>query len=239
MITKKLLMISGIFFINQILILNSLAQSNLEVSGIMMGDKPVAVVNGEMVKKGDKIGDYEVIKIEEDFVEFKIQNQVIKQQLKKIENNPPVKEKLNLFKGVQVNDISKINTFELKDDDNCSITITSPTEVNSVFAKFFKRGNLVSWALLNKENVPLQLNYFLDEYYIVDKQGKVFKFPIADISEYPDYINPEQIWTYLNLHEDADSFQRRYVNFDEIAFIYAVIDNKKRLILLKPCPSPN
>jgi hypothetical protein len=45
--------------------------SPLEISGIVMGDPPMAIVGGEVVKVGDNIGNYKVQEIQRDSVKFR------------------------------------------------------------------------------------------------------------------------------------------------------------------------
>jgi hypothetical protein len=50
------------------------AYADLEVTGIMPGEKPVAVVDGKVVKLGDKIGGYTVQEINAGSVKFRAEN---------------------------------------------------------------------------------------------------------------------------------------------------------------------
>lgn len=60
-----------IFIIGFMFCREALAQKKaLHLSGIMQGDPPLAVINGDVVKKGDKVGDFEVKEIGNDFVKL-------------------------------------------------------------------------------------------------------------------------------------------------------------------------
>ncbi len=67
---KKLLMILEMLLINQLLIINCLAEPNIEVTGIITGGEFMAVVNGKLVKKGDEIEGYKIEEIASDFVKL-------------------------------------------------------------------------------------------------------------------------------------------------------------------------
>ena len=70
--------IDGIFFtkdeVEKVEMIDNSASPNatLEVSGIMMGAEPVAVVNNEVVQAGQKIGKAKVVEITDSFVKFDI-----------------------------------------------------------------------------------------------------------------------------------------------------------------------
>ena len=51
----------------------SLAQPELEVTGIIGGEEPLAIVNGKIVKKGGSIKDALVVDIGENFVRFEFE----------------------------------------------------------------------------------------------------------------------------------------------------------------------
>lgn len=53
------------------------ARPNLKVGGVVAGGKPMAIVNGELVKEGDVISEAKVVKIGNNFVKFKYQNTYI------------------------------------------------------------------------------------------------------------------------------------------------------------------
>lgn len=215
------------------------AEPELIVTGITQGGEPLAVVNGKVVKKGDKVGEAEVTTVGQDFVSFKIGNEVITKHIKKADTAKPQPKNDTisiLFAGLEMKDMDKINAFELKDDADCSINIVSRSEVEPVIAKFYREGNFVHWFIANKTDLPIQLNYYMDEYYMMDKQGKAYKFPIADIKYYPNYLNPNDTWSHYI--ESVDLFERKYVKLDEVAGIYCLLDGRTRAIVLKPCPSP-
>lgn len=52
------------------------SKPHLEVSGIMTGEKNVAIINGEMVEEGDLIEQAKVIKIEKNYVRFEYQGHI-------------------------------------------------------------------------------------------------------------------------------------------------------------------
>jgi hypothetical protein len=51
--------------------------SDLEVGGVFHSDKPKAVVDGNLVGEGDKIGEAEIVEIGQDYVKFKRGDTVI------------------------------------------------------------------------------------------------------------------------------------------------------------------
>ena len=213
------------------------AQNDLEVTGIMQGGEALAVVNGKVVKKGDKMGKAEVIAVGQDSVDFKIENEVIRKPIKKTENFKPQPKKDTisiLFAGLEIKDMDKTNVFELKDDGDCSINIVSRSEVEPVIAKFYQKDNTLFWFIANKTDLPIELNYYGDEYYLMDKQGKAYKFPITDIKYYPSYLNPNDTWNHYI--ESVDWFEKRYLKLDEIIYIYCLLDGRTRAIVLKPYP---
>ena len=53
------------------------AHPNLEVTGVVCSDKPMAIVNGEMVKEGDEIGGATVEKIGYDSVKFRYEGEIV------------------------------------------------------------------------------------------------------------------------------------------------------------------
>ena len=98
---KNLSIILGVFLTNYILISVSVAQQDLEIAGIIYDEKPVAIINGKVVKEGDKLGEAQVIKIGSDFVNFKIGGETITKQLKEIPINtvPEERKSGNTYQG--------------------------------------------------------------------------------------------------------------------------------------------
>ncbi|MBI4845155.1 MAG: hypothetical protein HY810_01555 [Candidatus Omnitrophica bacterium] len=79
MFYKTVILIIGIVLLLQTLVF---AQMRIEVEGISPGEDPVAIVNGELLKEGDKIGEYTVQKIEKERVVFKLGDKVVAKEMK-------------------------------------------------------------------------------------------------------------------------------------------------------------
>ena len=60
-----------------------LAESGLEISGIMYGNDPIAIIDDQIVKEGDAIGGFEIIEIGRGFVRFKDGAREFSQKLNK------------------------------------------------------------------------------------------------------------------------------------------------------------
>ena len=222
----------------------------LDVTAIIKGSQsePLAVVNDKMVKQGDIIDGAQVIIIGKDFVTFKIQNEITTEYLENFKY---------LLGGMEVNDIKDANNFELINGDReegndiegagdieLEYDKCRPAfEGRAVYARFYKiqkgeyKGHVsIFLAVYNLSNIPIQFNYFLDEYYVVNKRGDIYKFSAEEIPNYyPDYLNPNH--AAIVYRAMASWFESKYVKLDDIGLIYCLIDNKSRFILLKPCPN--
>lgn len=220
----------------------STANPSLEVTGIMLGSEPLAVVDGKVVKKGDKIGEIEVLNIGKNFVEFQDGEDTFVENLKTSQTHSGAslkKNKDSLFFGVQVNDLENTDAFTLSDEGACKILINSPSSVEPIYAEL-KFGRLYgeNWVylnILNESQSPIRLNYFSDKYFIVNKRGETLQLSLNHMfRSYPEILNPRQGVSVYNTRSSA--FEAGYGRFSDIEMVYGIIDNEKRFILLKPCP---
>ncbi len=98
-LNAMLIKIILILILSELAISNQVfAQYNLEITGIMQGEEPLAVVDGKVVKKGDKIGEIEIVAVGRDFVHFKIGDETVTRYLAKIEKTvvSPVEKNKNI-----------------------------------------------------------------------------------------------------------------------------------------------
>jgi hypothetical protein len=91
------------------------ARPNLKVGGVVAGDKPMAIVNGELVKEGDVISGAKVEKIGNNFVKFKYENEYIVEYLGGGGSNTASKEPLKVEKKVEKPEERKTYYEELLD----------------------------------------------------------------------------------------------------------------------------
>ncbi len=90
MMNGKQLILVWIIIINFIFITIVLAQPDLRIEGIFIDKKKEssAIVNGAIVQKGDKIGEIEVMEIDEDSIKFRYGKEIfIKKLEEKIKNS--------------------------------------------------------------------------------------------------------------------------------------------------------
>jgi hypothetical protein len=167
---------------------------------------------------------------------------------------PPKTESLekltNIMVGVEVNDFSEIKNTptRLTDDKGCTIDKEKMGDANKVFVYLihlkkydpalypYKKNEVQYIALVikNKTKMPVELNSFLDEYYMKKKNGNILKFIFDEhIPTHPDVLNPND--KAVVYEENLVWFIKKYGNVEDLDSIYITIDNQQRKIALRSC----
>ena len=244
---KKLYIPILIFFVSCFFSANSYAQ-NFEISGIMQGEKPIAIINGKIKAIGDMVNNYKIIKITGGEVTFQNGTVIIKKKIrpdkgeatkqyqrkKKLENLP-------LFIGFEVDDLNKSNIFEILADDKCSVNIHKSGIVNQdVFSKVFisstRYNKRIKFYLTNKSKLPIEFNFTADELYSLNVNKELKKIDLYSMGKrYPEVINPNE--TQVIYREHTDYFEYDYGRLESIVAFFYTFDYGKRKMLFKKCPS--
>ena len=135
------------------------------------------------------------------------------------------------FFGMQVLNMSKAkDAFSVARDKTGVVTYTHIKEdlVNtSIYSWGTIEGETITLSITNGSKMPIEMNYFIDEYGLITKDGGIYKLKIkTSITDYPDIINPKETkWVRV--------FKPAVVKLTDIEFLAIDYEFDKVIILLK------
>lgn len=133
------------------------------------------------------------------------------------------------FFGMQVLDINKAkDAFTVTRSKTGVIYNHKEDLVNtSIISWGTIEGEIITLSITNKSKMPIEMNYFIDEYGLITKDGNIYKLKIkTPITDYPDIVNPKETkWVRV--------FKPTVVKLTDIEFLAIDYEFDKVIILLK------
>lgn len=99
------------------------------------------------------------------------------------------------FFGMQVLNMSKAkDAFSVTRSKTGVTYIHKENLVNtSIYSWGTIEGETITLSITNETKMPIEMNYFIDEYGLITKNGSIYKLKIkTSITEYPEIINPKE-----------------------------------------------
>jgi len=112
-------------------------------------------------------------------------------------------------------------------DGGVSYTYTEGLVNDSIHAWGTVDGNIITFTIINESKMPIKMNYLIDEYGLVTKDGSIYELEIkTSITDYPERINPkEKKW--INI------IKPDIVDLNDIDFLAIDYEFDKFVIFLK------
>ena len=133
------------------------------------------------------------------------------------------------FFGMQVLNMSKAKDAFTVTRSKTGVTYTHKEDLvnTSIYSWGTVEGETITFSITNKSKIPIEMNYFIDEYGLITKDGNIYKLKIkTSITDYPDIINPKETkWVRV--------FKPTVVKLTDIEFLAIDYEFDKVVILLK------
>lgn len=133
------------------------------------------------------------------------------------------------FFGMQILNINKAKDAFSVTRSKTGITYTHKEDLinTSIYSWGKIEGETITFSITNESKMPIEMNYFIDEYGLVTKDGNIYKLKIkTSITDYPDIINPKETkWVKV--------FKPTVVKLTDIEFLAIDYEFDKVVILLK------
>jgi hypothetical protein len=106
-------------------------------------------------------------------------------------------------------------------------TYTKGLVNDSIYVWGTVKGNTITFKIINESKMPIKMNYLIDEYGLVTKDGSIYELEIkTSIIDYPERINPKETkW--------IDIIKPNIVDLDDIDFLAIDYEFDKFVIFLK------
>ena len=137
---------------------------------------------------------------------------------------------VNIGFALQLNVSKAKDAFSVMRDKTGKVTYAYLREdlVNtSIYSWGTIEGETITLSITNESKMPIEMNYFIDEYGLVTKDGNIYKLKIkTSITDYPDIINPKETkWVRI--------LKPTMVKLTDIEFLAIDYEFDKVVILLK------
>ena len=133
------------------------------------------------------------------------------------------------FYGMQILNMSKAkDAFSATRSETGVTYIHEENLVNTSIRSWGTiEGETITFSVTNESKMPIEMNYFIDEYGLITKDGSIYKLKIkTSISDYPEIINPKETkWIMV--------FKPNVVKFIDIEYLAIDYEFDKIVILLK------
>ena len=133
------------------------------------------------------------------------------------------------FFGMQVLNMSKAkDAFSVTRSKTGVTYIHKEDLVNtSIYSWGTIEGEIITLSITNKSKMPIEMNYYIDEYGLITKDGNIYKLKIkTPITDYPEIINPKETkWVTI--------FKPSVVKLADIEYLAIDYEFDKVVIILK------
>ena len=133
------------------------------------------------------------------------------------------------FFGMQVLDMTKAKDAFSVTRNKTGVTYTHKEDLvnTSIYSWGKIEGETITLNIINESKMPIEMNYFIDEYGLITKDGSIYKLDIkTSITDYPNIINPKEIkWVVI--------FKPIVVKLTDIEYLTIDFEFDKIVILLK------
>ena len=133
------------------------------------------------------------------------------------------------FFGMQVLNMSKAKDAFSVTRSKTGVTYTHKEDLvnTSIYSWGTIEGEIITLSVTNESKMPIEMNYFIDEYGLITKDGSIYKLKIkTSITDYPNIINPKETkWVRV--------FKPTVVKFTDIEYLAIDFEFDKVVILLK------
>jgi len=99
------------------------------------------------------------------------------------------------FFGIQVLNMSKAKDAFSVTRSKTGVTYTHKEDLvnTSIYSWGTIEGETITLSITNESKMPIEMNYFIDEYGLMTKDGNIYKLKIkTSVTDYPDIINPKE-----------------------------------------------
>jgi len=130
---------------------------------------------------------------------------------------------------MQVLNISKVkDAFSVTRSKTGVTYIHKEDLVNtSIYSWGTIEGETITLSISNESKMPIEMNYYIDEYGLITKDGNIYKLKIkTSITDYPEIINPKETkWVRI--------FKPTIVKLADIEYIAIDYEFDRIIIILK------
>lgn len=133
------------------------------------------------------------------------------------------------FFGMQVLNMSKAKDAFSVTRSKTGVTYTHKEDLvnTSIYSWGTIEGEIITLSITNESKMPIEMNYFIDEYGLTTKDGSIYKLKIkTSITDYPDIINPKET-------KGVRIFKPTMVELTDIKYLAIDYEFDKVIILLK------
>jgi|AntAceMinimDraft_17_1070374.scaffolds.fasta_scaffold26500_4 hypothetical protein len=133
------------------------------------------------------------------------------------------------FYGMQVLNVSKVKDAFSVTRSKTGVTYTHEEDLvnTSITSWGTIEGETITLTITNKTKMPIEMNYFIDEYGLITKDGSSYILKIkTSIMDYPEIVNPKE--TKL-----VKIFKPAVVKLAEIKYLAIDYEFDKVVIILK------
>ena len=133
------------------------------------------------------------------------------------------------FYGMQVLNVSKVKNAFSVTRSKTGVTYTHKEDLvnTSITSWGTIEGETITLTITNKSKMPIEMNYYIDEYGLITKDGNIYKLKIkTSITDYPEIVNPKE--TKL-----VKIFKPAVVKLAEIEYLAIDYEFDKVVIILK------
>ena len=133
------------------------------------------------------------------------------------------------FFGMQILNISKVKDAFSVSRSKTGVTYTHREDLvnTSIYSWGTIEGETITLSITNESKMPIEMNYYIDEYGLTTKDGNIYKLKIkTSITDYPEIINPKETkWIQI--------FKPTVVKLTDIEYLAIDYEFDKIVILLK------
>jgi len=133
------------------------------------------------------------------------------------------------FFGMQVLNMSKAKNAFSVTRNKTGVTYTHKEDLvnTSIYSWGTIEGETITLSITNESKIPIEMNYYIDEYGLITKDGNIYKLKIeTSIMDYPEIINPKETkWVKI--------VKSNVVKFADIEFLAIDYEFDKVVIILK------